>query len=101
VGHREPPSGGKEITPMTFLRSKTTLAVAALTLLLAGALLGSTVREAFARQVRMENALSLLQQARGELQEARANKGGHRVRAIQAVDVAIGEVRQGMAFADD
>ncbi len=47
-------------------------------------------------QPHMESALDHLQAARSELQAASANKGGHRVRAIDLVDQAIGEVEAGM-----
>jgi hypothetical protein len=40
-----------------------------------------------------------LQAARAELVRAEANKGGHRERAIAAVDQAIAETRAGMAYA--
>jgi hypothetical protein len=52
---------------------------------------------AVAAQPHMDNALGALQTARGELQVAEANKGGHRVAAIRLVDEAIGEVRAGIA----
>jgi hypothetical protein len=48
-------------------------------------------------QPHMDAALSMLQQARGELQVAASNKGGHRVRAINLVDQAIAQVRAGIA----
>ena len=55
---------------------------------------------AVAAQPHMDNALSALRNARTELNQAEANKGGHRVRAIQLVDSAIAEVKSGMAYAD-
>jgi hypothetical protein len=45
------------------------------------------------------SALELLQSARTELARATANKGGHRERAIGAVDRALQETREGIAFA--
>jgi len=51
-------------------------------------------------QPHMENALQSLRIARSELQQAAANKGGHRERAIGLVDSAISEVEAGIAYAD-
>jgi hypothetical protein len=53
----------------------------------------------YAAQPHMDNALAALQTARGELQVAEANKGGHRVNAMRLVDQAIAEVRAGIAAA--
>jgi hypothetical protein len=50
-------------------------------------------------QVHMENALSALQRALGELQQAQPNKGGHRERAIGFVQQAIDQVQQGIQWA--
>ena len=47
----------------------------------------------------MDAALALLQNARAELEAAVPNKGGHRERAIELVDRAIVQVREGIAFA--
>jgi hypothetical protein len=52
------------------------------------------------RQPNMEAALAHLQEARASLEKAEHNKGGWRVKAIEATDVAIGETKRGMAFAD-
>jgi hypothetical protein len=54
---------------------------------------------ALGAQPHMDAALALLQNARGELNQAEPNKGGHREKAIALVDQAIGEVRAGIAFA--
>lgn len=54
---------------------------------------------AFAQQPHMDAALRLLQNDRGELQQAAADKGGHREHAIALVDQAIAQVREGIAFA--
>jgi len=54
---------------------------------------------ALGAQPHMDAALGLLQNARGELNAAEPNKGGHREKAIAQVDQAIGEVRAGIAFA--
>lgn len=50
-------------------------------------------------QPHMQAALDHLQSARSELQSANSNKGGHRERALELVDEAIGEVRAGIDFA--
>jgi hypothetical protein len=50
-------------------------------------------------QPHMNEGLAFLQSARGELQAATPNKGGHRERAIGLIDQAIDEVRAGIAFA--
>jgi hypothetical protein len=49
-----------------------------------------------AGQGHMENALQALMNARYELSQASHDKGGHRVNAIQIIDQAIAEVRQGI-----
>lgn len=50
-------------------------------------------------QPHMQAALDHLQTAKAELQSAMADKGGHRVRAIELVNRAIGEVEAGMEYA--
>ncbi|HEY6322122.1 MAG TPA: hypothetical protein VJA16_11240 [Thermoanaerobaculia bacterium] len=50
-------------------------------------------------QPHMVAALDELRAARGELQTAAADKGGHRVRAIELVDDAIEQVRHGIDYA--
>jgi hypothetical protein len=69
--------------------------------LLVGTLVVSSfgIGYALGAQPHMDAALGLLQNARGELQAATPNKGGHRERAIDLVDRAIGQVREGIAFA--
>jgi hypothetical protein len=52
-----------------------------------------------AAQPNMQAALGSLQAARAELIKATPNKGGHRERAIQFVDSAIGETRAGISYA--
>ena len=53
---------------------------------------------ALADQPNMQAARTNLQQARAQLQRATANKGGHRVKAIEHVNNAIGLVNQGIAY---
>jgi hypothetical protein len=54
---------------------------------------------AFANQPHMEAALAALEQAKASLQKATADKGGHRVKAMKAVDDAIAQVKAGIEFA--
>ena len=51
---------------------------------------------AIAAQPKMEAALRALQNARGELDKAEHDKGGHRVKALKLIDDAIEEVRLGI-----
>jgi hypothetical protein len=46
----------------------------------------------------MRAARTNLQKARAQLQAALANKGGHRVKAIEHVNNAIGFINQGIAY---
>lgn len=46
----------------------------------------------------MCDALTSLQQARAALQRADSNKGGYRAKAIQSVDRAIYQVREGIRY---
>ncbi len=50
------------------------------------------------RQPHMHHALELLRAAHGELETATADKGGHRVAAMQLITQAIDEVRAGIDF---
>lgn len=50
-------------------------------------------------QPKMQAALASLERARGSLQSAAPNKGGHREQAIRLVDEAIASVRAGMEYA--
>jgi hypothetical protein len=54
---------------------------------------------ALGAQPHMDAALALLQNARAELAAAEPNKGGHRERGLALIDQAIGQVREGIAFA--
>jgi len=46
----------------------------------------------------MSAALGHLQEARAELEKAASNKGGHKEKALQLVDQAIQQVRQGEVY---
>ena len=61
-------------------------------------LLCSLAAIALADQPYMKAARTDLQQARAQLQAATANKGGHRVKAIEHVNNAIVFINQGIAF---
>ena len=52
-----------------------------------------------ADQPHMRAALAALQTAKRELEEASADKGGHRVAAFKLVDQAISEVNAGIKYA--
>jgi hypothetical protein len=61
--------------------------------------LGGFATQALAeRQPRMREALAQLQSALGSLEKATADKGGHRVKAIQLTKDAIEEVKKGIEF---
>jgi hypothetical protein len=60
---------------------------------------GLAAGRAHAAQSHMLNARGHLRSARQELREATADKGGHRERAIEIVDRAIGQVDEGIEFA--
>jgi hypothetical protein len=49
-------------------------------------------------QPKMKAALAHLQKAHDALQKATADKGGHRVKAIDLTKQAIDQVKQGIAF---
>jgi hypothetical protein len=66
-------------------------------LLVAAALVASSA-SCFADQPNMQAALAALQQARDSLQNATADKGGHRARAIKTVNQAIAEVKAGIEY---
>ena len=61
---------------------------------------GVFVGQALAYQEHMHAALDALRTARSELEQAEANKGGHREAAIRLVDQAIDETRAGIEHAD-
>jgi hypothetical protein len=61
-------------------------------------LLCSLTPLAFADQPNMRAARTSLQQARAQLQAATHNKAGHRAKAIEHVNNAIGFINQGIAY---
>lgn len=73
------------------LRRNILLGISAATIFSAGIAIGA--------QPHMQNALTALGNAKGQLEKADNNKSGHRVRAIELINQAISEVKAGMAAA--
>ncbi len=65
---------------------------------LVGMFLGAAVPLAYCYEPHMEAALRHLQAGRVELERAVPNKGGHRERAIDLIDRAIVQVREGIKY---
>jgi hypothetical protein len=59
---------------------------------------GFIIGRASADQPHMQAALEHLRAAKGELDKADADKGGHRARAMSLVNDAISQVEKGMDF---
>lgn len=66
-------------------------------LLLASVVLSASA-SCLADQPNMEAALKSLDQAKESLNKASEDKGGHRVKAIQAIDQAAKEIKAGMEY---
>ncbi len=61
--------------------------------------LGGFANQAYAdRQPKMRDALGHLERALVSLKNASADKGGHRVKAIDLTEQALNEVREGIQF---
>jgi hypothetical protein len=60
--------------------------------------IGSVDQAIAENQPHMKTALGHLKKAKNQLQKASADKGGHRVKAIEHVDSAIDEVQAGIKF---
>jgi len=74
--------------------------LAAITVLAAAAgTLAVSVASA-SKQPHMDDAIAALRSAKSALVQAKANKGGHRVKAMELIDAAIGEVEKGIAAAE-
>ena len=71
----------------------------ALTLLVSGVFLFSFLVSCASGQPHMQSALDHLFAAKNELKTATADKGGHRVRAMELIDEAVAEVERGMEYA--
>ena len=63
---------------------------------LVGGCIGGVAR---AEQAHMQEALNHLNHARASLEQAKADKGGHREKALDHVIKAIDEVQKGIEFA--
>jgi len=61
---------------------------------------GYLIGRAAVPQPHMHAALQHLQAAKSDLQTAETDKGGHRAKAIQLVNDAIGEVEAGIEYAN-
>jgi len=59
---------------------------------------GFVMGRASADQPHMQAALDHLRAARAELDKSEADKGGHRMKAIQLVNDAISQVEKGVGF---
>ena len=57
------------------------------------------VTSAWAVQEHMVDALQSLQTAKSQLEKASHNKGGHREKALELVDQAIVQVKEGIEYA--
>jgi hypothetical protein len=79
---------------MKTTRSRIIVAVLLCAVLVSGFLLG----RASADQPHMQAALEHLRAAKGELEKAEADKGGHRVKALGLVNDAISQVEKGIGY---
>ena len=79
--------------------SRRSLAQGSLGVAAAAVLTAGFATEAAAAQPNMQDALRALNAALKSLDNADANKGGHRARAMALVEQAIQEVRAGIAYA--
>jgi hypothetical protein len=75
-------------------RSRIIVAFLLCVVLLSGFVLG----RASADQPHMQAALEHLRAAKGELERAEADKGGHRLKAIALVNDAIAQVEKGVGY---
>jgi len=75
-------------------RRRVIVAVLLCAVLVSGFLLG----RASADQPHMQAALEHLRMAKGELERAESDKGGHRVKALALVNDAISQVERGIEF---
>jgi hypothetical protein len=66
----------------------------------AAAALVASATTAEARQPNMERALDRLREARRALRDAPPNKGGHKERALDLIDRAIEQVKEGIVWAE-
>jgi hypothetical protein len=76
------------------LKPRSIALVAGVCLFAGGILCG----QALAKQAHMQAALQALNTAENQLQQATTDKGGHRKKALELVQLAKAEVKAGMAF---
>ncbi len=67
---------------------------------IAALLVGGTVGICAADEPHMRAALEHLREARQQLEKAVPNKGGHREKAIELIDRAINQVKEGIEFGE-
>jgi hypothetical protein len=65
-------------------------------ILVAALAIVALIQNACADQGHMERALDALRSARSELNQASRDKGGHRTNAVQLIDQAIEQVKEGI-----
>ncbi len=90
--------GGYTVSNRNDIKRRDVLLPAAAAVAAAAAVLTATAQEAEAQdwQPHMQSALASLRAAKQQLEVARHNKGGHRVRAINLVNQAINQVETGI-----
>jgi hypothetical protein len=67
---------------------------------IAALLVGGTVGICAADEPHMRAALEHLREARQQLEKAVPNKGGHREKAIELIDRAMEQVKEGIEFGE-
>ena len=75
-------------------RTKSIVLVAAVIGAFAGGHVSAQIRQPY-----MQSALTLLKQARAQLDAATPHKGGHRDKALDYTNLAIDQVQKGIQFA--
>jgi hypothetical protein len=75
---------------------KKMIAVAVVAMLLVGGTIGICAAD----QPHMRAALDHLREAREQLERATPNKGGHREKAIELIDRAMKQVKEGIEFGE-
>ena len=68
--------------------------------IVAALLVGGTIGICAADEPHMRAALEHLREAREQLEKATPNKGGHREKAIELIDRAMGQVKEGIEFGE-
>ena len=81
------------------LRPRTLICNVVMISLIVGAFVLGGCATTRADQPHMQAALAALRDARHELEVAERNKGGHRERAIELIDAAIAQVKEGISYA--